>query len=111
MLVYGTYHYAKPALFEVWRHGYGSGLTSADRPEMNLFVGMFLGGLGDDQPRDAARMEFNLFLRWITVPLAMMLVLTVPSTATEVFSRERAKETWTSLLATPMTAQTRSSGR
>jgi ABC-2 family transporter protein len=103
LLAYATYHYARPALFEVWRHGYGAGVTSADRPEMNLFVGLFLGGSGLDQPEDAARIEFNLFLRWITVPIAMILVLALASTSCEVLTRERAKETWTSLLATPMT--------
>ena len=105
-LVYATYYYAKPALFEVWRHGYGSGVTSADRPEMNLFVGMFLGGMGDNQPRDAARNQFNI------VPAVddhsagnLVLVLSVASTSCEVLTRERAKETWGSLLATPMTAR------
>jgi ABC-2 family transporter len=105
LLVYGTYYYAKPALLEVWRHGYGSGVTSADRPEMNLFMGLFLRGLESNQPEDAARTEFNLFLRWITVPIAMILVLATASTSCEVLTRERAKETWTSLLATPMTAR------
>jgi hypothetical protein len=104
-LAFGTYYYARPALAEVWRHGYGSGATSSDRPEMNLFVGLFRGGLGDDRRPDAARAEFNLFLRWITVPLAMIVVFVVAGTASEVLTRERAKETWTSLLATPMTAR------
>ncbi len=104
-LVFGTYHYARPALAEVWRHGYGSGVATADRPEMNLFVGVFRGGLGDDRRPDAARAEFNLFLRWITVPVAMIVVFVIAGTASEVFTRERAKETWTSLLATPMTAR------
>lgn len=105
LLAYATFHYARPALVEVWRHGYRSGVTSAERPEMNLFVGVFLNRSELDGPIDAARLEFNLFVRWITVPIAMILVLAMPSTASEILTRERAKETWTSLLATPLTGR------
>ena len=72
---------------------------------MNLLVGVFLNRSELDGPIDAARLEFNLFVRWITVPIAMILVLAMPSTASEILTRERAKETWTSLLATPLTGR------
>ena len=41
-LAYATYYFARPAVDEVRRHGYGSGVTSNAPPEFNLFVGMFV---------------------------------------------------------------------
>ena len=103
-LIYATFYFAKPALVEVWKHGFTSGMTTADRPQTNLFVGLFLRGVGENQPQDAARMQFNLFLRWTTIPMAIILLLAVSSSSCEVITRERARETWVSLLSTPLTA-------
>ena len=104
-LTYGVYYYARPALREVWNHGYRSGGTTQTRPEFNLFIRIFMTGDGIHDPVNVARFEFNLFLRCVTVPIAFILATMAAGTATEVISRERAKETWTSLLATPMIAR------
>ncbi len=44
ILAYVTLVFARPALIEVWRHGYRSGITSAERPEWNLAIRFFLAG-------------------------------------------------------------------
>ena len=91
LLAYGTHHYARPALLEVWQDGYGSVTTSAEAPELNLFVGLFRGDPVADQPEDTARCELNLFLRWITIPLAMILVMSAAGTASDILVRERRR--------------------
>ena len=45
-LAYGVYYYGKPALREVWNHGYRSGGTTQTRPEFNLFIRIFMTGDG-----------------------------------------------------------------
>jgi ABC-type transport system involved in multi-copper enzyme maturation permease subunit len=104
-LAYATYYFARPAMVEVWRHGYGSGATSNARPEFNLFVRMFVPGRGLNQPSDLARTEFNLFLRYVTFSITLLLTFISALSATEIITLERKKETWNSLLATPMTAR------
>ena len=104
-LAYATYYFARPAMVEVWRHGYGSGATSNARPEFNLFVRMFVPGGGVNQPLDLARTEFNLFLRYVTFSITLLLTFIIAASATETIALERRKETWNSLLATPMTAR------
>jgi ABC-type Na+ efflux pump permease subunit len=104
-LAYATYHFARPAVAEVWRHGYGSGVTSNVRPEFNLFVRMLVPLGGVSQPLDLARTEFNLFLRYVTGWIALLLTFTIAGSATETIALERRKETWDSLLTTPLRAR------
>ncbi len=71
-IAYPTWFFGKPALLEVWNHGYASGLTSGERPEFNLFVRFFpnaANGLAIDQ----SRVDFNLFLRFITVFICLII--------------------------------------
>src|SRR5262249_47493406 len=84
---------------------YGPVTTSHAQPEFNLFVRMFLPGGGISIPTDQARTEFNLFLRYLTTTIALFLALCAAGTAAEVLGRERSKETWYSLLATPLSAR------
>jgi ABC-type transport system involved in multi-copper enzyme maturation permease subunit len=104
-LAYATYYFARPAVFEVWRHGYASGVTSNARPEFNLFVRMFVPAGGVNQPPDLARTEFNSFLRYVTCSITLLLTFIIAGSATETIAMERRKETWNSLLATPMSAR------
>ena len=104
-LGYATYYFARPAVVEVWRHGYGSGLTRGAKPDLNLFVGMFLSGMDANAPVDLARARFNVFLRYVTFTILLLLGFTLPGAAAETLTRERARETWTSLLATPLVAR------
>ena len=75
ILTYFTFFFARPALIEVWHHGYRSGITSAERPEWNLMVRFFMSGAEVNPPADLARTEFNLYLRFITTPLVFLITL------------------------------------
>jgi ABC-2 family transporter protein len=104
-LGYFTYFFARPALIEVWQHGYTSGITSAERPEWNLMIRFFMSGYGVNAPADIARTELNLFLRNITTPLIFLIMLVAAGMASEAIISERARETWGSLIATPLSAR------
>ena len=100
-----TYVFGRPALIEVWDHGYRSGIAGAEPPEWNIFIRFFMSGFGVNPPVDVARTEFNVFLRFITAPLAFMVALVAAGNAAEGIVSERARATWDSLIATPMTAR------
>ncbi len=104
-LAYATYYFARPAVVEVWRYGYSSGVTRSASPEMNLFVRMFMPGSDANAPVDVARTEFNVFLRYVMITITLLMSLIVAGTATEILMLERRKETWGSLLATPLSAR------
>jgi hypothetical protein len=104
-LACATYYFGSPAVVEVWKHGYGSGVTSNAPPEFNLFVRIFVPGGGLNQPLDLARTEFNLFLRYVTSAIMLLLTFIAAESAAETITLERRKDTWNSLLATPLTAR------
>ena len=105
VLVYVTYFFARPALIEVWRHGYASGITSAERPEWNLWFRFFMPEYGVNSAADIARTEFNLYLRQTTPMFIFLIMLIAAAMASEGIVSERARETWDSLIATPLTAR------
>ena len=105
VLGYATYFFAAPAVQEVWEHGYALAVTDAGRPEFNLFVRIFVPSANANQAVDMARVDFNVFLRYATTAMTFVLALGLAATPGEVLGRERAKQTWTSLLATPMTGR------
>jgi ABC-type Na+ efflux pump permease subunit len=103
-LGYVTFFFGRPAFIELWHHGYTAGLTTAERPE-NLMVRYFMPDYGVKPPADIARTEFNLFLRWVTTPLTFLIALMAAGAAAVGIATERARETWNSLIATPLTAR------
>jgi ABC-type transport system involved in multi-copper enzyme maturation permease subunit len=105
VLAYVTLFFARPALIEVWSNGYNSGITSAEHPEWNLAIRFFMAGAEINPPADLARIEFNLYLRFITTPLVLLITLVASGMAAEGMIRERTRETWDSLVATPLTAR------
>jgi ABC-type Na+ efflux pump permease subunit len=105
ILAYFTFFFARPALIEVWRTGYHSGITSSERPEWNLVIRFLMSGAEVNPPADLARTEFNLYLRFITTPLVFLITLFAGVMAVEGIIRERTRETWDSLIATPLTAR------
>ena len=105
LLAYVTLFFGLPAVVEVWRHGYQSGITSDVRPEWNLAVRFFMSGPEVNPPYDLARTEFNLYLRFITTPLVFLITLAAGGMAAEGMFSERARETWDSLIATPLSAR------
>ncbi len=102
-IAYPTWFFGKPALFEVWNHGYASGSTSSEPPEFNLIVRFFpysRTGLAVDQ----SRIDFNVFLRFTTVFFSLFVGATAAALGADAITAERSRETWSSLIATPLTA-------
>ena len=64
-----------------------------------------MSGVEVNPPADLARTEFNLYLRFITTPLVFLITLVAAGMAAEGIVSERTRETWDSLIATPLTAR------
>jgi ABC-type Na+ efflux pump permease subunit len=103
-LAFGTYYFARPAVIEVWTHGYSSGVTTQQPPEMNLLVRAFVPAGLANSAVDEARTDFNLFLRHMTGLVAFIIALAAMSCSAQVVTTERTRGTWDSLLATPLMA-------
>jgi ABC-type transport system involved in multi-copper enzyme maturation permease subunit len=101
-LAWATVFFTRPALAELWRNGYASGLTSAERPEFNLMLRFFFTGPIVNAPPDSARVDLNLFLRFTTTALVLMLALIAAACSAESITSERARETWFGLITTPL---------
>ena len=54
---------------------------------------------------DQSRIDFNIFLRFLTVFFSLFLVPTAAGLGASGIAAERSRETWSSLLATPLTAR------
>jgi len=104
-LGYVTFFFARRAFFELWHHGYTAVTTTAARPELNLVLRFFLDDSGPNVPVDAARVDFNVFLRYATGAILFMIALICSSTAAQVLADERARDTWNSLIATPLSGR------
>ena len=104
-LGYVTFFFARRALVELWHHGYLAVSTTTAKPELNLILRFFLDASGPSVPIDAARVDFNLFLRYATGAILFMIALICSSTAAQVLATERAKDTWNSLIATPLSGR------
>jgi ABC-type Na+ efflux pump permease subunit len=104
-LGYFTFFFASRALVELWHHGYTAASSSAGKPELNLILRFFMEPSDPGIPIDAARIDFNLFLRIISAPLMFVLMFITSGTAVETLASERAKDTWSSLIMTPLTAR------
>ncbi len=104
-LAAGAFHFARPAFVEVWRHGYGSAGSANSEYVMNFLVQLFKPSLSPGGPVDAARVQFNNFIRGTTIGIVVVMTFLVGGFASEILAVERMKETWTSLLATPMTGR------
>ena len=104
-LVYFTFFFAQRAFVELWHHGYTAATASAQKPELNLILRYFIEQSGPGVPIDAARTDFNIFLRFVTCAILFMIALAATGIALEVLGGERTKETWTSLIATPLSGR------
>ena len=104
-LGYVTWFFAERAFLELWHHGYSAVSKSAGKPELNLVLRFFLDESGPGVPVDAARIDFNLFLRFVTGTVLYLLALIPSGVAVELLVSEREKETWSSLIATSLSAR------
>jgi hypothetical protein len=102
---YVTDFFGRPALIEVWRHGYGSGIADAERPDWNIIIRFFVSGTDFNPPVDIARTEFNLYLRFVTTTIVYLVTMIAAGSAAAGIVGERARATWDSLIATPLTAR------
>src|SRR5262249_33660196 len=78
-LGYATYYFARPALVDVARRGYGE------------------AAVGD------SCVAFNVFLRLVTTLVTFLYALMLAGFSPEGVAVERARDPWTGLLATPLT--------
>jgi ABC-type transport system involved in multi-copper enzyme maturation permease subunit len=105
VLVISTAYFARPALAEVWRYGYSSGPSTSERPDFNIFMWFFVPRGTFQVPVDQSRIDFNVFLRFVSVGIVFFVAFLVPSFAVESILNEQTKETWSSLLTTPLTGR------
>ncbi len=104
-LAYFTFFFARRAFVELWHHGFTAATTSAQKPEINLILRFFMEQSGPGVPIDAARTDFNIFIRFMTAAILFMIALVATGIALEVLNTERTRETWNSLIATPLSGR------
>lgn len=102
LLAVATAFFARRALAEVFANGYASGAPGNARPDVNLVLRVFLAASGNDP--DQARMDFNMFLRMTALILGFAAMVGV-GFGVEAIGLERAKGTWTGLIATPLSGR------
>ncbi len=98
---YATWQYAAPALLEVRNHGYGT-TQRTEPPDLNFFA-IFYTNPSSLVPADFARTQFNVFIRFVSILLVIVVTSGVGSYMEADLSNERARETWLGLLATSLT--------
>jgi ABC-type transport system involved in multi-copper enzyme maturation permease subunit len=104
-LGYTTFTLGLPALAEAVAHRYTVDQTGSKGTAFDLLVGMLLPAGMAGQAPDAAREQFNAFLRLVSLALDCILAFLLTSTAIDGMTSERAKDTWTGLLATPLSGE------
>jgi ABC-2 family transporter protein len=102
-----TYFYARLAFVELWHHGYPSASIAKPPEEVNVLLRLFMPLMTTSAggPIDLSRMEFNHFIRYATVAILVIMSFMTAGIASEILGVERVKDTWTSLLATPLTSR------
>jgi ABC-type Na+ efflux pump permease subunit len=103
----GTSWFALPAFTELAERGYGASREGFTTPEINPLARVLIGKLllpaGSAAPGQA-RLEFNMALRQFSALFVMLYVAIVCGTATMGTLHERERDTWHSVIATPLTA-------
>jgi ABC-type transport system involved in multi-copper enzyme maturation permease subunit len=97
--------FALPAFAELLERGYGPAPARTTVPEMNPILRLLaclLAGLPAGPEPGQARGELNFVLRVTTGVLDAFYVLMVAGAAAESVARERERNTWLGLLATPL---------
>ena len=102
VLAYVTLFFAAPAVIEVWGHGYGAGITTAEPPDWNIMVRFFLSDYGANAPMDVGRDRFQ-YLPPLCHNTAHLHGDAHRCRNGIRIDHERAnRETWDSLIATPL---------
>jgi ABC-type transport system involved in multi-copper enzyme maturation permease subunit len=108
LMAYGISCFALPALAELSRSGYGAVPGTPAVPELNPIARVLvarLTRLPADPAPGQARLELNDVLRMTTASLDVFYVLMVAGAAAESVAKERERETWLGLIATPLTGR------
>ena len=99
--------FAEPAFAELAERGYGPSAEADRMPPMNpltrVLAQRLVVGSSDAPAPGQARLELNLALRQLTSILALGLATAACGFGLEGVARERRGDTWTGLLATPLT--------
>lgn len=100
----GTYRLARPAFLELAARGYGASSRGVYSPEENPYARLFVNGLPAPPPGQA-RGEFNVVLRQAGATFLLFYLLFLAGVAAEGVAGERSRDTWTVLIATPLTGR------
>ena len=96
----GAAYFARPALAEVRAHGYACGPSTDAKPELNLVFRVLLPS--PERSLDHARINLNIYLRILSLGFSLFLGILAMTFAMESITVERSKETWSSLIGTPL---------
>jgi hypothetical protein len=107
LLAVGVWWYAGPAFVELAERGYGPSAEADRMPAMNpltrVLAERLVVGTSTPPAPGQARLEFSLALRQYTLFLALGLATAACCFGVEGITRERRGDTWSGLLATPLT--------
>ena len=108
LLAVATAWFAISAFAELVEYGYGPSAQRPVDPEFNpvaLVLVNMLGRVSLLPVLGQSRLEFNIALRVITAAVAFLYALMVAGAAVEAIAVERDRDTWTGLLATPLSGR------
>ncbi|WP_165069829.1 ABC-2 transporter permease [Paludisphaera rhizosphaerae] len=105
----GVWWFAGPAFAELLSRGYGPSTEAYYIPEENpltrvIAERLVVGTISPPGP-GRARLEFNLAIRQFTSLLVLAFSVGLVGAAAESINRERLRDTWLGLLATPLTGR------
>jgi ABC-type transport system involved in multi-copper enzyme maturation permease subunit len=96
--------FAIPAFVELFEDGYRAGQDTA--PEFHPLARMVAFRItGSGVASEQARLEFNIILRQATAVIGFIYVILIAGTAAESIVVERERDTWSGLIATPLTGR------
>ncbi|MDG3006811.1 hypothetical protein [Paludisphaera mucosa] len=108
-IVVCTWWFAGPAFRELADRGYGPSAEAYRMPEMNplprVIAERLVVGTAVVPAPGRARLEFNLALRQFTALVALGFAISIFGFGVEGVARERRRDTWTGLLATPLSGR------
>ena len=106
LVAWGTSWFAVPAFSELVERGYGAFPEAFTIPEPNSFTRVIVGKMiipsSVGPAPGQARLEFNIALRVIAALLSFSYVIRILVAGGESIERERQRDTWLGLLATPL---------
>ncbi len=110
LLIYVTSWFAGPAFAELWASGGygprpGPPITNELNPIARVLINKLLGFPGATVGPGQARLDFNAYLRMVTLGFESIYLITLLGMAAESVAAERDRDTWPGLLVTPLTGR------